>query len=214
MIIAIDGPSGSGKSSVSRAIAARLGARYLDTGGMYRAVTWFMLRNGVDVSNEAAVAARVADVDLHPSTDPATPGIHVGDEDVSQAIRQHDVTSAVSAVSAVPAVREAMVAMQRMLADQGHIVVEGRDIGSVVLPAADLKVFLTADPEARAARRSAQEGSAAAQAQEQLSRRDAADSSRAVSPFEQAADAVVVDSTHMDLDEVVEAILALARRDG
>lgn len=210
MIIAIDGPSGSGKSSVSRAVACALGARYLDTGSMYRAVTWSALRDGVDVADPDAVAAHAVTVDVDPSTDPLAPGIRVDGEDVTEAIRQPDVTGAVSAVSAVPAVRSLLVDLQRRIAASGDIVVEGRDIGPVVLPHADLKIFLTADAAARALRRAAQEGGTAAAAQDALERRDTADSTRAVSPLEQASDAVAVDSTHLDLDEVVARILELA----
>lgn len=210
MIIAIDGPSGSGKSSVSRAVASALGARYLDTGSMYRAVTWSALRDGVDIADPEAIAAHASTIDIDPSTDPLVPGIRVDGEDISDAIRQPDVTASVSAVSAVPEVRSLLVDLQRRIASSGDIVVEGRDIGPVVLPHADLKVFLTADPLARALRRAAQEGGSAAAAQDALERRDTADSTRAVSPLEQASDAVEVDSTHLDLDEVVARIMELA----
>lgn len=209
MIIAIDGPSGAGKSSVSRAVASQLGARYLDTGAMYRAVTWYMLRNGVDVTDVRAVAEQVRDAQVQPSVDPAAPGIHVSGIDVTEEIRSAEVTAAVSAVSAVPQVRSAMVALQRDIAAAGDIVVEGRDIGGVVLPHADVKVFLTADPALRAARRAQQEGSVAQAALEQMTRRDAADSTRSVSPLEQAPGAIVIDSTHMPFDEVVAAVIAL-----
>lgn len=211
LVIAIDGPSGSGKSSVSRAVAKQLGLAYLDTGAMYRAMTWWVQKKGIDPIDGDAVfdVAKVAQI--KPSTDPANPVIFVGDVDVSVPIRGDVVTSAVSAVSAVPQVRTLLVELQREItanAKQG-IVVEGRDIGSVVLPDASLKLYLTADSQARAARRAAENGGEVQTTQEKLIARDHADSTRTVSPLEMAADANLVDTTHMELAEVVDYVLAL-----
>lgn len=218
LVIAVDGPSGSGKSSTARGVATRLGLRYLDTGAMYRAMTWWMLEHGVDVSDADAVAAAAPGVTLEVGTDPIAPTIAVDGTDVAGPIRGPEVTTAVSAVSAVPGVRGLLVQRQRELIGTGGIVVEGRDIGSVVVPEADLKVFLVADAQARAARRAAEQGRSAeaAATHADLLRRDQLDSSRAASPLQQASDAVVVDGTGMTLDEVVSYVseMAVDRRDG
>ena len=218
LVIAVDGPSGSGKSSTARGVATRLGLRYLDTGAMYRAMTWWMLEHGVDVSDADAVAAAAPGVTLEVGTDPIAPTIAVDGTDVAGPIRGPEVTTAVSAVSAVPGVRGLLVQRQRELIGAGGIVVEGRDIGSVVVPEADLKVFLVADAQARAARRAAEQGRSAeaAATHADLLRRDQLDSSRAASPLQQASDAVVVDGTGMTLDEVVSYVseMAVDRRDG
>lgn len=219
LVIAVDGPSGSGKSSVSRAVAEKFGYRYLDTGAMYRAVALWMHQHGVDVSDPAAVAALVDDVDLKSGTDPSAPSISIDGEDVGEAIRTDAVTAMVSAVSAVPEVRAMLLERQRaqaaaaMQADTG-IVVEGRDIGTTVLPDADLKIFLTADQEARAARRTAQDqqegrGGEVSATAASLAARDAADKSRAASPLTKADDAVEVDATFMTFDEVVDRVTQL-----
>jgi cytidylate kinase len=212
MIIAIDGPSGSGKSSVSRAVARQLGLEYLDTGAMYRAMTWYLLQNGVDVHDAAAVAAAAPHALITPSTDPDAPGIAVAGTDVSGPIREEVVTSAVSAVSAVPEVRAIMLAQQRAIAAaaQSGIVVEGRDIAAVVLPNADVKIFLTADAQQRAARRATQASADMTDTQARLEARDRADSTRAVSPFTRADDALLLDTTHLDLNEVVQHVIAVA----
>ncbi len=211
LVIAIDGPSGSGKSSVSRAVAKQLGLSYLDTGAMYRAMTWWIQENGVNPIDSAAVIDFAHKAELAPSTDPELPLIYVGDVDVSEPIRGDLVTGDVSAVSAVPEVREILVKLQRAISSAAinGIVVEGRDIGSVVLPDASLKLYITADPAARAARRAAENGSDVSTTQEKLVQRDQADSSRTVSPLEMAPDAILVDTTHMNLDEVVEHVLGL-----
>ena len=218
LVIAVDGPSGSGKSSTARGVATRLGLRYLDTGAMYRAMTWWMLEHGVDVSDADAVAAAAPGVTLEVGTDPIAPTIAVDGTDVAGPIRGPEVTTAVSAVSAVPGLRALLVQRQRELIGAGGIVVEGRDIGSVVVPEADLKVFLVADAQARAARRAAEQGRSAeaAATHVDLLRRDQLDSSRAASPLQQASDAVVVDGTGMTLDEVVSYVseMAVDRRDG
>lgn len=213
IIIAIDGPSGSGKSTVSRSIAKELGWSYLDTGSMYRAMTWFIQDQQVEVSNPEAIAEAARSALINPSTDPVLPGIWVGDTDVSEPIRGEKVTGDVSAVSAVPSVRELLVELQRSIANsaQSGIVVEGRDIGSVVLPEANLKLYITADPAARAARRAAEIGGDVKQTEESLVKRDHADSTRATSPLEMADDAILIDTTHMQLAEVIDYVLALAK---
>jgi CMP/dCMP kinase len=219
-VIAVDGPAGSGKSSVCRGVAARLGLRYLDTGAMYRAMTWAMLDAGVDVDDAAAVAAAAEGVTILSGTDPDAPTIHVGAIDVGAPIRGDEVTGAVSAVSAVPFVRERLVAIQRAevqdaVASGNGIVVEGRDITTVVLPDADLKVFVTADPVVRAARRAAQDADLGKesvdvqQTEAALRERDKKDSSREASPLAQAPDAVVVDTTDFTLEQVIDHVSSL-----
>ncbi len=210
VVVAIDGPSGSGKSSTSRGVAARLGLRYLDTGAMYRAVTWWMLRQGVPVDDPASVAARCAEPMITIGTDPLAPTITADGVDVAEAIRTPEVTGAVSAVSAVPQVRARLLILQRDAIDGGDIVVEGRDIGAVVAPDADVKIFLTADPSARAARRTAEEGgSDVAATESSLLARDQVDSTRAASPLTIAEGAVHIDSTPYTLDEVVDLIVGM-----
>jgi len=213
-VIAIDGPSGSGKSSTARGVAVALGLRYLDTGAMYRAVTWAVLAAGADPDDPAAVAGLADRLDVQSGTDPQAPTIAVDGVDVSGEIRSPAVTNAVSAVSAVPAVRAHMVARQRELVGAGGIVVEGRDIGIAVTPEATLKVFLTAQVSARAQRRTAQVGgpsSAHRTTRDDLDRRDRLDSSRQASPLARADDAVDVDTTELSLPEVVDHIVALVR---
>lgn len=216
-VIAIDGPSGSGKSSVSRAVAKQLGLQYLDTGAMYRAMTWAVQDAGVDPGDSAAVIDVASRAEIIPSIDPANPGIKVGLVDVSDPIRGDEVTGAVSAVSAVPEVRTLLVKLQRELAEAAPngIVVEGRDIGAVVLPNAHLKLYLTADPNARGLRRAVENGSAneadIAKVQDSINKRDQADSTRTVSPLEMAADATLLDTTHMELAEVVDHVLGLIK---
>ncbi len=213
LVIAIDGPSGSGKSSVSRAIASQLGLSYLDTGSMYRAMTWFFQNQGVDLDDPAAIESHAGDAVIKPSVDPANPGITVGTVDVSEPIRGDLVTSGVSRVSAVPRVRELLVELQRAIAKAATsgIVAEGRDIGLVVLPNADFKFFLTADESARASRRAAENGEEVSATQQHLASRDQADSTRKASPLVQAPDAIVIDTTNMTFDEVVDHILLLVR---
>ena len=219
-VIAVDGPAGSGKSSVCRQVADRLGMRYLDTGAMYRAMTWAMLESGVDVDDPSAVIGAMDAVSIISGTDPLAPAIHVGDVDVAGPIRGDEVTGAVSAVSAVPEVRERLVDIQRREVDEARsagvgIVVEGRDITTVVLPDADLKVFVTADAAERARRRAAQDAQLGKdsvdveQTQTALLERDAKDSGRETSPLTVAPDAVVVDTTGMSLAEVVDHVVSL-----
>ena len=212
LVVAVDGTSGSGKSSTSRGVAERLGLRYLDTGAMFRAMTWWLLREGVDVRDGAAVAAVAGRPRIASGTDPLAPTITVDGVDVSVEIRGEEVTAAVSPVSAVPEVRARLLDLQREVIGHGGIVVEGRDIGSVVWPQAEVKVYLSADPDARAARRSAEQGGTdLASTQQSLLERDRIDSGRATAPLTMADGAVHVDSTHLTLDEVVETIVALAR---
>jgi cytidylate kinase len=212
VIVAIDGPSGTGKSSTSKAVAARLGLSYLDTGAQYRAITWWMVNNGIDVEDPTAIAAVAGKPDIVSGTDPDKPTITVDGFDVSGPIRTQEVTSQVSAVSAVPEVRARITELQRSIAasaEQG-IVVEGRDIGTTVLPDADLKIFLTASPEARAARRSGElKGADVHSTREALLKRDAADSSRKTSPLAKTDDAVEVDTTDLTLEQVIECVVTL-----
>jgi CMP/dCMP kinase len=210
VVVAIDGPSGSGKSSTSRGAADRLGLRYLDTGAMFRAMTWFMLERGVDVHDPAAVAALVDVPEIKSGTDPLAPTITVDGHDVAQAIRGEDVTAAVSPVAAVPEVRARLLELQRAEIGDGGILVEGRDIGSVVWPRAEVKVYLTADPAARALRRAAEEGgSDVAATQESLLARDKIDSGRATAPLTMAEGAHHIDTTPYTLDEVITQVVAL-----
>lgn len=214
MVIAVDGAAGSGKSSASRGVAEALDLRYLDSGAMYRALTWQLLLDGVDVSDAAAVAAHADRAIIEPSTDPRNPTVKLGDVDVSRQIRSDGVTAAVSAVSAVPRVRELLVAQQRAVIGPGGIVVEGRDIGTVVAPDAALKVYLSADPAARAQRRSAEMALDSSPdvrvVQADLLRRDSYDSSRPISPLSAASDAVLIDSTYLSLASVVDMVVRLA----
>ncbi|GAB3196984.1 (d)CMP kinase [Geodermatophilus arenarius] len=213
--VTLDGPSGTGKSSVARAAATRLGAAYLDTGAMYRAATVAVLDAGVDPEDAEAVARVVAGARIEVGTAADTERVEVDGTDVAVRIRGAEVTRNVSAVSAVPAVRRQLVDQQRALvAAADAVVVEGRDIGTVVLPDATVKVYLTAAPEARAQRRAAQLGLTTpdeiAGLAADLRRRDEYDSSRADSPLRPAADAVVVDSTDLDREGVVDRIVELA----
>lgn len=213
MIVAIDGPSGTGKSSTSKAVAVKLGLSYLDTGAQYRAITWWMLTNGVDVADPAAIADASGKPVIVSGTDPLDPRITVDGVDASGPIRSQEVTAAVSAVSAVPEVRARMVDHQRAAAAAAPvgIVVEGRDIGTTVLPDATAKIYLTASAEVRAARRSGELRGAVSVAatQEALVKRDAADSGRKTSPLAKAADAIEVDTSDLTLDEVVDRVVAL-----
>ena len=215
LVIAMDGPSGSGKSSVSKGVARALGLRYLDTGAMYRAVTWWMLREGVPADDPAAVAARVHEPELRCGTDPDAPEISVDGEDVSVPIRGSDVTRAVSAVAAVPEVRRRLVTLQQRIIGAGGIVVEGRDIGTVVAPDAPVKIYLTASAEARAERRSKElTGVTVAATRADLARRDRLDSTRTADPLARADDAVEIDTTALTLPEVITEIVRIARGTG
>ncbi len=217
LVIAIDGPSGSGKSSAARGAALALGLPYLDTGAMYRAVTWWLLEHGVDAADAEAVAARVPRLPLEVSTDPADQWVRVGGLEATGRIRERRVSNAVSLVAAVPQVRRHLVAAQRRIiadavATAGGIVAEGRDIGTVVAPAADVKVFLTASEQVRAERRSAElaagqgRGPSAVLTRIEQARRDRRDAPQT----QVAADAIVIDTTALGLDEVIARIVGLA----
>ncbi|MBG0817488.1 (d)CMP kinase [Planomonospora sp. ID82291] len=212
LVVAMDGPSGSGKSSASRGVARALGLRYLDTGAMYRAITWWMLRQGVDLADPAAIAARALDPVLAMGTDPDAPSVAVDGADAAAPIRTAEVTAAVSAVSAVPEVRRRLVAEQREIIGEGGIVVEGRDIGTVVAPEAPVKVYLTASADARAARRTAELAGTTVEAQKAaMARRDTLDSTRATDPLAMASDAVELDTTALNLEEVIAEVLRLIK---
>lgn len=216
LTIAIDGPSGSGKSSVSKAVARRLGVGYLDTGAMYRALTWWCLERGLDLADPDAVAAAARDLPLEIGTDPDAPTVHVGGTDVGEAIRTTQVSTAVSAVATNLEVRAVLQQLQRDLmariAEQtGGVVAEGRDITTVVAPDAQVRVLLTASEEARLRRRSAElhgavDDAAVEATRDQVVRRDRDDST--VSTFTEAAEGVVlVDTSDLDFDASVEAVL-------
>lgn len=219
MIVAIDGPAGAGKSSVAKTVAKRLGFHYLDTGAMYRACAQRALALEVSLDNEDAVAA-IAQNDLiefrYRTGEPLPTVVFIAGEDVTHAIRTPEVDAAVSKVAAMPKVRQAMVAQQRAVATQGDCVVEGRDIGTAVFPDAELKVFITAAPEIRAARRARQNvdrnvGSTYDEVYLSMLKRDAADSTREVAPLAMADDAILVDTSHMPFDQVVDYVLELVR---
>ncbi|MGI9084773.1 MAG: (d)CMP kinase [Aeromicrobium sp.] len=212
LVVAVDGPSGSGKSSTARGVADRLGLAYLDTGAMYRAMTWALMQRGTDLHDPEAIARDAESVVIRSGTEALAPTIEVDGEDVSGLIRAADVTANVSLVAAVPRVREMLVRLQRRTieASPGGIVVEGRDIGSAVAPGAPVKVYLVADPAARAARRAAELGILdPGTTQEDLARRDQIDSTRAASPLAKAPDAVLIDGTHLSLDQVVDKVVTL-----
>jgi cytidylate kinase len=217
MIIAVDGPSGSGKSSTARGVATRLGLRFLDTGATYRAVTWSAVERGLDLDDTAAVAQRARDLRLEISTDPGHQFVIADGTDVTAAIREPRISEVVSKIATNLDVRKELVRRQRAIIDDaqpsGGIVVEGRDIATVVATDAELKVLLTADQDARMARRGAElaAGSVTAeQLRDQIVRRDADDST--VSEFQVASDgAVTIDSTHLTLEEVIDVISKLAK---
>lgn len=213
VLVAVDGPSGTGKSTVSRAVAERIGAAYLDTGAMYRVATLWVLRGGIDPADAAAVAAATAELPMTVSEDPRSTAVLLDGEDVSAEIRGPEVTGAVSAVSAIPAVRDNLVALQRDLAARaGRCVVEGRDIGTVVLPDCPAKVYMTASAEVRARRRTDQDLAAGRDADydtvlAEVIRRDELDSTRETSPLRPAADARILDTSDLDAAQVIEEIL-------
>jgi cytidylate kinase len=216
LVIAVDGPAGSGKSSAARGVASALGLRYLDTGSMYRAVTWWLLDQGTDTSDAAAVLASFRRPALEVGTDPAAPRISVDGQDVGGPIRTREVSNAVSAVAALPEVRQYLIAQQRQIiaaaieAGTG-IVAEGRDIGTVVAPEAEVKVFLTASETIRAERRSA-DLAADPQATAEVTQREQARRDRRDAPqMARATDAVEIDTSALGLDEVIAAIVGLAR---
>jgi GTPase len=211
IVVAIDGPSGAGKSSTSKLIAQRAGWNYLDTGALYRAVAWLALRE--KISSAEDILAALGDNTIHFIADPKDPKVFVGDVDVSTDIRSEKVTESVSAISALPEIRAALLSLQRRLINSAErgIVVEGRDIGTVVAPDAPLKIYLQADIAARAARRSSEIAAPVATVSESLNQRDEIDSNRAVSPLAKASDAVLIDSTELDLEETVERVWELLK---
>ncbi|RUQ14176.1 (d)CMP kinase [Corynebacterium genitalium] len=218
IIVAVDGPSGTGKSTMCRALAKRLDAKYVDTGAMYRVATLAVLRAGVDPADTAKVIEATADLPLEVSDDPDSTEVLFAGEDVKAEIRGAEVTEHVSAVSAIPEVRVNLVELQRKLArESGRAIVEGRDIGTVVLPDAPAKVFMTASAEVRAKRRYDQDVAAGREADfdavlADVQRRDEADSSRATSPLKPADDAVLVDTSEMTPDEVLAALTEVVER--
>ena len=205
-VVAIDGPAGAGKSTVARALARRLGVQYLDTGAMYRAVTWLALHRGVDLSDEAAVGGLADSCDLHVGLDE----VLVDGHDVTREIREAVVTRAVSIVAAHSQVRAEMRRRQRAWGEErAGGVIEGRDIGTVVFPDAVAKLFLTADPRVRAERRVAETGGDIDAIEAQIAERDRLDSTRADSPLSESNDAIVIDTSRRTVDDVVSAIVEL-----
>ena len=209
LVVAIDGPSGAGKSSTARGVAIVLGLRYLDTGSMYRALTWWLLDRSVDTTDSGRVAWLAAEPVIEVSTDPRAPWTRVDGTDVSEAIRSREVTAAVSAVAAVPQVRAHLITMQReIIAGAPRIVAEGRDIGTVVAPDAEVKVFLVADRDERAKRRVAERPGIGADAlATDLRLRDESDAAR----MQPAPDAVEIDTTRLEVEDVVDRIETLVR---
>lgn len=218
LILAVDGPSGTGKSTMCRALAKKLDAKYVDTGAMYRVATLAVLRAGVDPVDTDAVIEATADLPLEVSDDPDSTAVLFAGEDVAREIRGPEVTQHVSAVSAIPQVRVNLVELQRKLArEAGRAIVEGRDIGTVVLPDAPAKVYMTASAEVRAKRRFDQDVAAGRDVDfdavlADVKRRDEADSSRKTSPLRPADDAEIVDTSEMTPDEVLAALTAVVER--
>lgn len=215
--IAIDGPSSSGKSTVAQIIAKRLGITYIDTGAMYRAVTVAVLEKNVDINNDEEIENLLKDIEIQFKWVDNQQHIYLGDKDVTEEIRSTEVTSNVSAVSAIKAVRELLVDLQREIASNNSVAMDGRDIGTVVLPSADYKFFFTADARVRAKRRY-EENKALGRLDQTLEelteliiKRDEYDSNREISPLKKAEDATVIDSTHMTIDEMVESVLSLIK---
>ncbi|MBU6314242.1 MAG: ribosome biogenesis GTPase Der [Actinomycetales bacterium] len=212
IVVAIDGPSGAGKSTTSKAIAIRAGWNYLDTGALYRAVTWVALENGCVEAD--AILKALKDAPIRFVSDPHSPDVFAGEMKITHAIRGTSITENVSRISAMPQIREELLSIQRKIISQAPrgIVVEGRDIGTVVVPDAPLKIYLTADLEARAYRRENETEDRSVDVKSSLENRDSIDSTRTVSPLAMAFDAVEVDSTNLDLDETVERIWELLRQ--
>ncbi len=215
-VVAIDGPTAAGKSTVARALAARLGFQYVDTGAMYRAVALAAARRGVDPHDATALTAMAASLAIEFRSTPGGVGIVLDGEDVTGAIRAPEVSAASSIVSAVPGVRAALVARQQALGAEGGIVMEGRDIGTAVFPDAEVKVFLSADLEARARRRQAELEArgvevALEEVRRQEAQRDARDATRAHSPLRPADDAVILDTTLLTSEQVVATIIQLVK---
>jgi len=211
LIIAIDGPSGAGKGTVARALAARLGYRHVDTGAMYRAVAWKATQEGIDLSDEAAVAA----LGERATFDVEAGRISIDGHDVRAAIRTPEIDKAAASVARHPSVRRVLVARQREFGAGGGVVMEGRDIGTVVFPHADVKIYLDASPEERARRRAADPAHTSSKTSQlsdvatALAERDKSDSTRAVSPLAIAPDATLVDTTGVSVEDVIERVLSV-----
>ena len=216
-VITIDGPAGSGKSTVSRLLARRLKVLYLDTGAMYRAVALQAKREGVDLKDREKISRLCRDLDLHFKTLDGTTRLFVGAEDISAAIRSPEMDMLSSAVSAIKEVREAMTLLQRKMAEQGGVVAEGRDMGTVVFPDADYKFFVNADPGVRAGRRYRErlergESVSRGEVEKELRKRDDQDMTRALAPLVPAKDAIIIDTTHLTVEEVVEKMVRTMER--
>jgi cytidylate kinase len=211
MVIAVDGPSGSGKSSISKESANRLGFKFLDTGAMYRSVTWFCVTENLDKEDLIIERINNKDFNLDISTDPLKDQVKVNDEDVSKFIREDEITSQVSHFAAMPKIRQFLVSRQRELvkASNSGIIVEGRDIGSVVLPEADFKIFITANDDVRAKRRAIQIDSNENDVLVAQRKRDLLDSSRKVSPLVIPDGAVILDNSDLDFDQSVEKFIKI-----
>ena len=209
IIVAIDGPAGAGKSTLARRIAGKLGYLYIDTGAMYRAVALWALRANVAVSDMHRLEQLAHEANIE--FEPGSTRVLLNGEDVTQAIRAPEIGEAASQVSLVPAVRRALVAKQREIGERASVVMEGRDIGSVVFPDATVKIFLDAHPEVRTGRRAVETALPAALVGEQIRERDQRDQTRAESPLVQAPDAVYVDTTGLSIDEAEEALLKIVR---
>lgn len=216
-IVAIDGPAGAGKSSVSRAVASRLGFAFLDTGAMYRAATWWAMHRGVDLDDAEALAVSTRAMPLRISDEEATLRVYVDDQDITEAIRLPEVTECIRKLDAIPAVREPLVERQREFALIRPTVAEGRDMGTVVFPDAKCKIFMDASLEVRAQRR-AQEMKEKGQhpdlpqLRDAIHRRDENDRTRATSPLREAEDAYLIDTTSMRIEEVIDTIVSLAKK--
>ena len=214
--VAVDGPAGAGKSSISKIVAKKLGYLYIDTGAMYRSVTWAVLHNHIDVNNQKAVEALLPELDLTMEASDDSCKVFIAGQDVTDFIRKPQVNNAVSIVASYKGVRQYLVERQRLMAEAGGVILDGRDIGSVVLPNAELKIYLTASVEARAMRRYLEvKGTVNEQTLEDIKdsvmQRDDMDKNRKESPLIQVEDAVLVDSSEMTFDETVEHILHLVQ---
>ncbi len=214
--VAVDGPAGAGKSSISKIVAKKLGYLYIDTGAMYRSVTWAVLHNHIDVNNQKAVEALLPELDLTMEASDDSCKVFIAGQDVTDFIRTPQVNNAVSIVASYKGVRQYLVERQRLIAEAGGVILDGRDIGSVVLPNAELKIYLTASVEARAMRRYLEvKGTVNEQPLEDIKdsvmQRDDMDKNRKESPLIQVEDAVLVDSSEMTFDETVEHILHLVQ---